>query len=59
MRGETGKLYAVLYYRLAKKEEGDIQQEFGQQYVTYKQRTGMFLPRLTLGRQARQAGSVS
>ena len=52
-------IMAVLYYRLAKKEEGDMQQEFEQKYVTYKQRTGMFLPRLTLGRQARQAGSIS
>ncbi len=36
----------VLYYRLARKEEQDMEKEFGQQYVEYKQRTGMFLPRL-------------
>ena len=37
---------AVLYYRLAKKEEDDMTREFGQQYVEYRQKTGMFLPRL-------------
>lgn len=37
---------AVLYYRLARKEEGEMIAEFGQQYVQYQQRTGMFLPRL-------------
>jgi protein-S-isoprenylcysteine O-methyltransferase Ste14 len=37
---------AVLYYRLAKKEENDMIQEFGQQYVAYRHKTGMFLPRL-------------
>jgi protein-S-isoprenylcysteine O-methyltransferase Ste14 len=37
---------AVLYYRLAKKEENDMIQEFGQQYLEYRQLTGMFLPRL-------------
>jgi methanethiol S-methyltransferase len=39
-------IMAVLYYRLARKEEGDMEQEFGQQYVEYKRNTGMFLPRL-------------
>jgi protein-S-isoprenylcysteine O-methyltransferase Ste14/membrane protease YdiL (CAAX protease family) len=34
----------VLYYRLAKKEEADMEQEFGQQYLEYKQQTTMFLP---------------
>ncbi len=37
---------AFLYYRLAKKEEGDMLVEFGQQYSQYMQQTGRFLPRL-------------
>jgi methanethiol S-methyltransferase len=34
----------VLYYRLAKKEERDMEREFGRQYIEYKRRTSMFLP---------------
>jgi protein-S-isoprenylcysteine O-methyltransferase Ste14 len=34
----------VLYYRLARKEEVDMQLEFGQAYSEYKRRTSMFLP---------------
>ncbi len=41
---------ALLYYRLAKKEEGDMEAEFGQAYVDYKRRSGMFLPRLFSGK---------
>lgn len=40
----------VIYYRLAKKEEADMAQEFGQAYIDYQQRTGMFLPRLRSSR---------
>jgi protein-S-isoprenylcysteine O-methyltransferase Ste14 len=43
-------IMAVIYYRLARKEEADMEQEFGQQYLDYKARTGMFLPRLGLNR---------
>jgi protein-S-isoprenylcysteine O-methyltransferase Ste14 len=39
-------IMAVLYYRLARKEEGDMETEFGQQYAEYRRKTGMFLPRL-------------
>ncbi len=39
-------LLALLYYRLARKEETDMEHEFDAAYVEYKQRTGMFLPRL-------------
>lgn len=35
---------AVLYYRLARKEEGYMEQEFGEEYKLYRSRTGMFLP---------------
>jgi protein-S-isoprenylcysteine O-methyltransferase Ste14 len=45
-------IMAVLYYRLAKKEEGYMVAEFGQQYIDYRQRTGMFLPRISLGKPA-------
>jgi len=37
-------IMAVLYYRLAKKEEGYMLEQFGQQYMEYRQMTGMFLP---------------
>jgi protein-S-isoprenylcysteine O-methyltransferase Ste14 len=36
----------VVYYRLARKEERDMEQEFGAAYRRYKARTGMFLPSL-------------
>lgn len=39
-------IMVALYYRLARKEEAEMEQEFGQAYVDYKRRTGMFLPRL-------------
>jgi protein-S-isoprenylcysteine O-methyltransferase Ste14 len=35
---------AILYYRLAKKEEGYMLDEFGQKYADYREKTGMFLP---------------
>jgi methanethiol S-methyltransferase len=37
-------ILVVLYYRLARKEEKDMEQEFGSAYLEYKQRTSMFLP---------------
>jgi protein-S-isoprenylcysteine O-methyltransferase Ste14 len=37
-------ILAVLYYRLAKKEEADMEKEFGNEYVEYRRRTSMFLP---------------
>lgn len=37
-------IMAVLYYRLARREEKEMQQQFGLAYVEYKERTGMFLP---------------
>jgi protein-S-isoprenylcysteine O-methyltransferase Ste14 len=35
-----------LYVRLARREEADMAAEFGPAYATYRERTGMFLPRL-------------
>lgn len=37
-------ILALLYYRLARKEEVDMEHEFGAAYQEYKGRTGMFLP---------------
>lgn len=37
-------ILVVLYYRLAKKEEGYMVQEFGEEYERYRSRTGMFMP---------------
>lgn len=48
---------AIIYYRLARKEEADMEQEFGQQYVEYKQRTGMFLPRLIPAKRLQKASA--
>ena len=48
-------ILAVIYYRLAKKEEADMEVEFGPRYTEYRQRTGMFLPRFWAGRSATQA----
>lgn len=36
----------IVYYRLARKEEQEMMQEFGEQYVAYKKQTGMFLPKV-------------
>ena len=46
----------VLYYRLARKEEAEMEKEFGQQYFTYRSKTGMFLPRLWPARQLEPVG---
>lgn len=40
-------LYALLfflYYGLAKREENDMEKEFGNEYTEYKQSTKMFIP---------------
>jgi len=34
----------LLYYRLAKKEEREMQKEFGDEYLEYKRKTPMFIP---------------
>lgn len=35
---------AILYYRLAKKEENDMIKEFGEEYIMYMKRTKRFIP---------------
>jgi protein-S-isoprenylcysteine O-methyltransferase Ste14 len=37
---------AIVYYRLAKKEEKDAEEKFGEEYLKYKQRVPAFLPRM-------------
>jgi protein-S-isoprenylcysteine O-methyltransferase Ste14 len=37
---------AVLYYRLAKKEEKEVEAQFGEEFRKYKRTVPMFLPRL-------------
>jgi protein-S-isoprenylcysteine O-methyltransferase Ste14 len=36
----------LMYYRLAKKEEKEMEKEFGTEYSHYKEKTGMFLPHI-------------
>jgi methanethiol S-methyltransferase len=47
-------ILAIMYYRLALKEEQGMLEEFGQQYADYKNRTGRFLPRLSFGQHQAQ-----
>ena len=37
-------ILGVIYYRLARKEEADMREEFGSAYDQYAEKTGMFLP---------------
>ncbi len=39
-------IMVVLYYRLARKEEVEMEAEFGEAYRRYRMQTGMLLPRL-------------
>jgi len=50
-------IMAVLYYRLAKKEEGYMLEQFGERYAEYRQKTGMFLPSLHLSKTSAPAES--
>jgi protein-S-isoprenylcysteine O-methyltransferase Ste14 len=40
-------LLIILYYRLARQEEQEVEEKFGQDYRQYKEETPMFFPRLT------------
>ena len=50
-------ILALLYYRLARREEADMEREFGAEYIAYKRRTGMFLPALHLPKTMTQTSS--
>ncbi len=49
----------MVYYRLARKEEEDMQKEFGDAYIEYTRRTGMFLPALKLSRNVKATRTVA
>lgn len=34
----------ALYYKLARREEADMEKEFGDKYLQYKKMTAMFIP---------------
>jgi len=37
-------ILAVLYYRLAKEEEKELEKKFGKEYLEYKRKVPMFIP---------------
>jgi methanethiol S-methyltransferase len=39
-------ILALLYYKLARREENEMEREFGDAYCQYRRKTGMFLPAL-------------
>jgi len=45
-------ILAFQYYRLAKREEAELEEEFGEEYIEYRRRVPMFIPSLNrfLGR---------
>ncbi len=50
----TAAMWPILmfmYYRLARREEKEMESHFGDSYATYRQRVPMFLPRLGLTSQ--------
>ncbi len=47
----------LMYYRLARKEEKEMGNRFGDQYVTYRQRVPMFWPRLATASRTAKASS--
>jgi protein-S-isoprenylcysteine O-methyltransferase Ste14 len=38
--------FVILYYKLAKTEEKEVEAQFGEEYIEYKRKVPMFLPRL-------------
>jgi protein-S-isoprenylcysteine O-methyltransferase Ste14 len=54
----TAAMWPILmfmYYRLARREEKEMEDQFGDKYVTYRQRVPMSLPRLVSASSAIQA----
>ena len=43
-------ILAIAYYRLSKKEEKEMVERFGEEYLQYQRRVPMFLPRLSRSR---------
>ena len=50
-------ILAVMYYRLARREEREMESHFGDQYVTYRQQMPMFWPRLATAPRITKAQS--
>lgn len=48
-------ILGVIYYRLARREETDMREEFGAAYDEYAEATGMFLPTKVFSKAARRA----
>jgi len=42
-------ILAYQYYRLAKEEEKELEEEFGSEFIEYKKKVPMFIPRLKRG----------
>ncbi len=42
----------IVYYRLAKEEAKEIEKKFGEEYLKYKQKVPMFIPRLQIRKHA-------
>ena len=42
----------IVYYRLAKEEAKEIEEKFGEEYLKYKQKVPMFIPRLQIRKHA-------
>ena len=50
-----GPVLVWVYYRLAMREEKEMEKRFGESYISYRQRVPMFFPRL---RNVQQIGRV-
>jgi len=46
-------ILVLMYYRLARREEREMESRFGDKYIAYKQRVPMFWPRLAAARVAK------
>jgi protein-S-isoprenylcysteine O-methyltransferase Ste14 len=44
-------LFVFVYYRLAKTEEKEAEEKFGEEYREYKQRVPAFIPRIRIRRK--------
>lgn len=42
----------IVYYRLAKEEAKEIEEKFGEEYLKYKQKVPMFIPRLQIRKRS-------
>ena len=47
----------LMYYRLARREEREMESRFGEQYIAYRQRVPMFWPRLVTASPVAKASS--